>query len=111
MTDEVKEPDLDGSDNSVVSENSDVETKSQANWSDSFSEDEAKMVKDKGWKSPQDLLKSYNYNLSTHTAVCDCGHSTNEEISHSRGCCRISDNFMGEDGPILMKIDDDKEKQ
>ena len=46
MTEEVKEPDLDGSDNSIMSENSDVETKSQAVWSDSFSEDEAKMVKD-----------------------------------------------------------------
>ena len=68
MTDEVKEPDLDGSDNSVMSENSDVETKSQANWSDSFSEDEAKMVKDKGWKSPQDILKSYKEleNLSSN---------------------------------------------
>ena len=68
MTDEVKEPDLDGSDNSNMSENSDVETKSQALWSDSFSEDEAKMVKDKGWKSPQDILKSYKEleNLSSN---------------------------------------------
>ena len=68
MTEEVKEPDLDGSDNSNMSENSDVETKSQALWSDSFSEDEAKMVKDKGWKSPQDILKSYKEleNLSSN---------------------------------------------
>jgi Mn-dependent DtxR family transcriptional regulator len=59
MTEEVKEPDLDGSDNSVMSENSDVETKSQANWTDNFSEAELKVVTDKGFKSPQDLLKSY----------------------------------------------------
>ena len=59
MTDEVKEPDLDGSDNSIMSEDSDVETKSQANWTDNFSEAELKVVTDKGFKSPQDLLKSY----------------------------------------------------
>ena len=68
MTDEVKEPEVGASDNSSMPENSDVETKSQANWSDSFSEDEAKMVKDKGWKSPQDILKSYKEleNLSSN---------------------------------------------
>ena len=68
MTDEVKEPEEGASDNSSMPENSDVETKSQANWSDSFSEDEAKMVKDKGWKSPQDILKSYKEleNLSSN---------------------------------------------
>ena len=59
MTEEVKEPDLDGSDNSNLSENSDVETKSQAGWTDNFSEAELKVVTDKGFKSPQDLLKSY----------------------------------------------------
>ncbi len=59
MTEEVKEPDLDVSDNSDVSENSDVETKSQAGWTDNFSEAELKVVADKGFKSPQDLLKSY----------------------------------------------------
>ena len=68
MTDEVNEPEVGASDNSNMPENSDVETKSQANWSDSFSEDEAKMVKDKGWKSPQDILKSYKEleNLSSN---------------------------------------------
>lgn len=68
MTDEVNEPEVGTSDNSNMPENSDVETKSQANWSDSFSEDEAKMVKDKGWKSPQDILKSYKEleNLSSN---------------------------------------------
>lgn len=59
MTEEVKEPDLDVSDNSDVSENSDVETKSQAGWTDNFSEAELKVVADKGFKSPQDLLRSY----------------------------------------------------
>ena len=68
MTDEVKEPEVGASDNSSMPENSDVETKSQANWSDSFSEDESKIVKDKGWKSHQDILKSYKEleNLSSN---------------------------------------------
>lgn len=59
MTEEVKEPDLDTSDNSYMSENSDVETKSQAGWTDNFSEEDIKMVEDKGFKTPQDLMKSY----------------------------------------------------
>jgi hypothetical protein len=36
-----------------------VETKSQASWTDNFSEAELKVVTDKGFKTPQDLLKSY----------------------------------------------------
>lgn len=59
MDEEVKEPELGNSDNSDMPENSNVETESQANWSDSFSEADKKMILDKGWKSPQDMFKSY----------------------------------------------------
>ena len=59
MTEEVKEPEVGASDNSDMPENSDVETKSQAEWSDSFSEADKKVISDKGWKSPQDIFKSY----------------------------------------------------
>lgn len=59
MTDEVKEPELGNSDNSDMPENQTSETESQANWSDSFSEADKKMISDKGWKSPQDMFKSY----------------------------------------------------
>lgn len=59
MTEEVKEPEVGTSDNSNMPENSDVETKSQAEWSDSFSEADKKVISDKGWKSPQDMFKSY----------------------------------------------------
>lgn len=59
MTEEVKEPEVGTSDNSDMPENSDVETKSQAEWSDSFSEADKKVISDKGWKSPQDIFKSY----------------------------------------------------
>lgn len=59
MTEEVNEPEVGTSDNSNMPENSDVETKSQASWTDNFSEAELKVVADKGFKTPQDLLKSY----------------------------------------------------
>ena len=59
MTEEVKEPELGDSDNSSMPENQTSETESQANWSDSFSEADKKMISDKGWKSPQDMFKSY----------------------------------------------------
>ena len=59
MTEEVKEPELGDSDNSSMPENQTSETESQANWSDSFSEADKKVISDKGWKSPQDIFKSY----------------------------------------------------
>ena len=59
MTEEVKEPELGDSDNSDMPENQTSETESQANWSDSFSEADKKVISDKGWKSPQDIFKSY----------------------------------------------------
>ena len=59
MTEEVKEPELGDSDNSDMPKNQTSETESQANWSDSFSEADKKMISDKGWKSPQDMFKSY----------------------------------------------------
>lgn len=59
MTEEVKEPELGDSDNSDMPENQTSETESQANWSDSFSEADKKIISDKGWKSPQDIFKSY----------------------------------------------------
>lgn len=59
MDEEVIEPELGNSDNSDAPENQTSETESQANWSDSFSEADKKMISDKGWKSPQDMFKSY----------------------------------------------------
>ncbi len=59
MTDEVTEPELGNSDNSFMPENLEAETKSQALWSDEFSEADKKVISDKGWKSPQDMFKSY----------------------------------------------------
>jgi hypothetical protein len=59
MDEEVIEPELGNSDNSDVPENQTSETESQANWTDSFSEADKKMISDKGWKSPQDMFKSY----------------------------------------------------
>ena len=59
MIDEFIEPELGNSDNSDMPENQTSETESQANWSDSFSEADKKMISDKGWKSPQDMFKSY----------------------------------------------------
>jgi hypothetical protein len=59
MDEEVIEPELGNSDNSDVPENQTSETESQANWTDSFSEVDKKMISDKGWKSPQDMFKSY----------------------------------------------------
>ena len=59
MDEEVIEPELGNSDNSDAPENQTSETESQANWTDSFSEADKKMISDKGWKSPQDMFKSY----------------------------------------------------
>ena len=59
MIDEFIEPELGDSDNSDMPENQTGNTESQANWSDSFSEADKKMISDKGWKSPQDMFKSY----------------------------------------------------
>lgn len=59
MTDEVEEPGMGNPDNSDMPENQTSETESQANWSDIFSEADKKMISDKGWKSPQDMFKSY----------------------------------------------------
>ena len=59
MTDEVEEPGMGNPDNSDMPENQTSETESQANWSDVFSEADKKMISDKGWKSPQDMFKSY----------------------------------------------------
>ena len=59
MDEEVIEPELGNSDNSNAPENQISETESQANWIDSFSEADKKMISDKGWKSPQDMFKSY----------------------------------------------------
>jgi len=60
MSEENLEPDEEGaSDNSLqpeISENQ--EASSQAGWGN-LSESDLKVVEDKGWKSPQDLLKSY----------------------------------------------------
>ena len=60
MEEENFEPDAsDASDNSSMSETSETqETPSQAGWGN-MSESDLKIVEDKGWKSPQDLLKSY----------------------------------------------------
>lgn len=59
MTEEVKEPEVGASDNSDMPENQTSETESQAVWSDEFSETDKKIISDKGWKSPQDMFKSY----------------------------------------------------
>ena len=59
MTEEVKGPEVGASDNSDMPENQTSETESQAVWSDEFSETDKKIISDKGWKSPQDMFKSY----------------------------------------------------
>lgn len=59
MTEEVEEPELGDSANSDMPETQTSETESQANWSDSLSEADKKVVEAKGWKSPQDVFKSY----------------------------------------------------
>ncbi|MBQ9236236.1 MAG: hypothetical protein IJ184_07240 [Alphaproteobacteria bacterium] len=58
---ELKEPaDVSDADNSSNDTNeTSLETSSQAEWTEGLPQETLKMVADKGWKSPQDVLKSY----------------------------------------------------